>query len=187
MTSIASVADTAEEKFVPYYDLFMPSLKHIVENAVQKELRLLRGKTIECISLIGLAVGKEKVRPHRMRSSRRLVPLHVQASSLLSVLSLVHAGRLCRHAAAPQNPDGLQRPGRRRSSGRKQPRSILDVNVAAQSTNHRLFVFLDLIHDLRLGQDVQDPREGVSAVPASGDGPADEDGLDQAGGGTARQ
>ncbi|XP_072884532.1 importin-5 isoform X2 [Hemitrygon akajei] len=60
VTSIASVADTAEEKFVPYYDLFMPSLKHIVENGVQKELRLLRGKTIECISLIGLAVGKEK-------------------------------------------------------------------------------------------------------------------------------
>ncbi|KAM9820263.1 importin-5 [Neosynchiropus ocellatus] len=60
VTSIASVADTAEEKFVPYYDLFMPSLKHIVENAVRKELRLLRGKTIECISLIGLAVGKEK-------------------------------------------------------------------------------------------------------------------------------
>uniref|UniRef100_A0A3Q3ETQ1 Karyopherin (importin) beta 3 n=1 Tax=Labrus bergylta TaxID=56723 RepID=A0A3Q3ETQ1_9LABR len=63
VTSIASVADTAEEKFVPYYDLFMPSLKHIVENAVQKELRLLRGKTIECISLIGLAVGKEKFMP----------------------------------------------------------------------------------------------------------------------------
>lgn len=63
VTSIASVADTAEERFVPYYDLFMPSLKHIVENAVQKELRLLRGKTIECISLIGLAVGKEKVPP----------------------------------------------------------------------------------------------------------------------------
>ncbi|TWW64295.1 Importin-5 [Takifugu flavidus] len=63
VTSIASVADTAEEKFVPYYNLFMPSLKHIVENAVQKELRLLRGKTIECISLIGLAVGKEKFMP----------------------------------------------------------------------------------------------------------------------------
>ncbi|RXN01964.1 Importin-5 [Acipenser ruthenus] len=63
VTSIASVADTAEEMFVPYYDLFMPSLKHIVENAVQKELRLLRGKTIECISLIGLAVGKDKFMP----------------------------------------------------------------------------------------------------------------------------
>lgn len=67
VTSIASVADTAEEKFVPYYDLFMPSLKDIVVNAVQKELRLLRGKTIECISLIGLAVGKEKV--HRVLHS----------------------------------------------------------------------------------------------------------------------
>ncbi|KAM9198032.1 LOW QUALITY PROTEIN: importin-5-like [Dugong dugon] len=60
VTSIASVADTAEEKFVPSYDLFMPSLKHIVENAVQKQLRLLRGKTIERISFVGLAVGKEK-------------------------------------------------------------------------------------------------------------------------------
>ncbi|KAI2552079.1 RAN binding protein 6, partial [Homo sapiens] len=60
VTTIASVADTIEEKFVPYYDIFMPSLKHIVELAVQKELKLLRGKTIECISHIGLAVGKEK-------------------------------------------------------------------------------------------------------------------------------
>eukprot|EP00061_Rhincodon_typus_P013909 g40577.t1 len=60
VTSIASVADTAEEKFVPYCDLFMPSLKHVVENGVQKELQLLRGKTIECISLTGLAVGKDK-------------------------------------------------------------------------------------------------------------------------------
>lgn len=73
VTSIASVADTAEEKFVPYYDLFMPSLKHIVENAVQKELRLLRGKTIECISLIGLAVGKEKVSDGMGWSDRLLV------------------------------------------------------------------------------------------------------------------
>lgn len=78
MTSIASVADTAEEKFVPYYDLFMPSLKHIVENAVQKELRLLRGKTIECISLIGLAVGKEKV-PHLKPEPVTL--LHIQTYS----------------------------------------------------------------------------------------------------------
>lgn len=86
VTSIASVADTAEEKFVPYYDLFMPSLKHIVENAVQKELRLLRGKTIECISLIGLAVGKEKVRLHRVRSN---CPLTSSAAFFTSVLLLL--------------------------------------------------------------------------------------------------
>ncbi|KAH8867944.1 Importin-5 [Schistosoma japonicum] len=60
VTTVASVADAAEKKFLPYYDRFMPVLKYIMENAVHKDLRLLRGKTIECISLIGLAVGKEK-------------------------------------------------------------------------------------------------------------------------------
>ena len=61
ITTLATVADTAEEKFVTYYDRFMPTLKYVMENAVPKDLRLLRGKTIECISLIGLAVGQEKV------------------------------------------------------------------------------------------------------------------------------
>ncbi len=38
----------------------MPRLKYLFVNATTEELRLLRGKTIECISLIGLAVGKDK-------------------------------------------------------------------------------------------------------------------------------
>ena len=38
----------------------MPALKYIIQHATATELRLLRGKTIECISLIGLAVGGEK-------------------------------------------------------------------------------------------------------------------------------
>ena len=39
----------------------MPCLKYLVENATGKDYKMLRGKTIECISLIGLAVGREKV------------------------------------------------------------------------------------------------------------------------------
>ncbi len=42
---------------------FVPCLKYIIQNATTNELRLLRGKTIECISLIGLAVGAEKFLP----------------------------------------------------------------------------------------------------------------------------
>ncbi|XP_078613606.1 importin-5-like isoform X1 [Branchiostoma floridae x Branchiostoma japonicum] len=60
VTTIAAVADTSEDAFVPYYDRFMPSLKLLMQSANSKELRLLRGKTIECISLIGLAVGTQK-------------------------------------------------------------------------------------------------------------------------------
>ena len=43
-----------------FKDRFVPCLKYIIQNANTPELRLLRGKTIECISLIGLAVGAEK-------------------------------------------------------------------------------------------------------------------------------
>ncbi|KAG1681655.1 Importin-5 [Nymphon striatum] len=63
VTTIATVADTAEEKFLQYYDRFIPCLKYILQNANSPELKVLRGKTIECISLIGLAVGKEKFIP----------------------------------------------------------------------------------------------------------------------------
>ena len=63
VTTIASIADTAEEKFLEYYDRFMPCLKYIIQNAVTDELKTLRGKTIECVSLIGLAVGADKFLP----------------------------------------------------------------------------------------------------------------------------
>ncbi|XP_023288380.1 importin-5 isoform X2 [Orussus abietinus] len=60
VTTIASVADTCEEQFVAYYDRLMPCLKYILQNANQEEHKMLRGKTIECVSLIGMAVGREK-------------------------------------------------------------------------------------------------------------------------------
>ncbi|XP_026272263.1 importin-5 [Frankliniella occidentalis] len=63
VTTIASVADTSEEQFIKYYDNLMPCLKFIIANANTAELKLLRGKTIECVSLIGLAVGNEKFAP----------------------------------------------------------------------------------------------------------------------------
>ena len=44
LTTVATVADTAEDKFTKYYERFMPSLKYIFENAVGKDFRLLRGK-----------------------------------------------------------------------------------------------------------------------------------------------
>jgi len=60
VTAIASVADVAEDDFHPYYESFMPGLKKILQEAIGKEYRMLRGKAMECISLIGVAVGPEK-------------------------------------------------------------------------------------------------------------------------------
>jgi hypothetical protein len=59
ITTVASIADSAQEHFSNYYAHLMPPLKYILKNSDDKELTELRGKTMECISLIGLAVGRE--------------------------------------------------------------------------------------------------------------------------------
>jgi len=59
MTAIASVADCVGEGFESFYPSIMPVLKHMLQTCTHKEQRTLRGKTMECISLIGIAVGRE--------------------------------------------------------------------------------------------------------------------------------
>jgi hypothetical protein len=63
ITSIATVADSAGDHFVKYYSSIMPLLMNILRQANQKEFRLLRGKTLECATLIALAVGKAVFSP----------------------------------------------------------------------------------------------------------------------------
>lgn len=64
ITTIATVADSAGDNFVKYYSAIMPFLLNILRQATQKEFRLLRGKAMECASLIALAVGKEVFAPN---------------------------------------------------------------------------------------------------------------------------
>ncbi|ORY01320.1 ARM repeat-containing protein [Basidiobolus meristosporus CBS 931.73] len=64
ITTIATVADSAEDRFVKYYSAIMPLLINVLRQATQKEYRLLRGKAMECASLIALAVGKEAFAPN---------------------------------------------------------------------------------------------------------------------------
>jgi len=61
IVALSSVADSSAESFIKYYEKFMPCLKFIIKNSTgNDDLRVLRGKAIESISLIGMAVGKEK-------------------------------------------------------------------------------------------------------------------------------
>jgi hypothetical protein len=59
IVAVAAIASIVEGGFAPYYDMFMPFLKQIVATA-PPELGLVRAKAIECISMLGLAVGKDK-------------------------------------------------------------------------------------------------------------------------------
>ncbi|VDO65085.1 unnamed protein product [Haemonchus placei] len=62
VTAIASVADAAQDLFIDFYDRIVPNLKYILVNSTSDDHKVLRGKTLESLSLIGVAVGKEKFR-----------------------------------------------------------------------------------------------------------------------------
>ena len=62
LTALASVADAANAHFIRYYDTVMPMLKNVLYNARNKTEQLLRAKALECVSLVGMAVGKERFR-----------------------------------------------------------------------------------------------------------------------------
>ncbi|WBW75062.1 karyopherin/importin beta family nuclear import signal receptor Sal3 [Schizosaccharomyces osmophilus] len=60
VTTIATVADAAAKKFDKYFDAIMPLLISVLRQAEGKEFRTLRGKAMECATLIALAVGKAR-------------------------------------------------------------------------------------------------------------------------------
>jgi len=63
ITSIAVIAGVIEKDFSRYYDGIMPMLKEFVMHATSEKENRLRGKSFECMSLLGIAVGKEKFFP----------------------------------------------------------------------------------------------------------------------------
>ncbi|KAE9602968.1 putative TOG domain-containing protein [Lupinus albus] len=77
LTALASVADSSQEHFKKYYDAVMPYLKAILINANDKANRMLRAKSMECISLVGMAVGKEKFRDDAKQVMEVLMSLQV--------------------------------------------------------------------------------------------------------------
>ncbi|KAJ6153171.1 hypothetical protein N7497_007490 [Penicillium chrysogenum] len=61
LSTIATIADSAEAAFDQYYTTLMPLLLNVLKEEQGKEYRLLRAKAMECATLIALAVGKEKM------------------------------------------------------------------------------------------------------------------------------
>lgn len=64
LTTIAIIADAAEQKFIKYHDTLLPMLIGFMKTDMGPENRLLKAKCIECATLIALAVGRENFAPH---------------------------------------------------------------------------------------------------------------------------
>ena len=61
LTLLAAIAGAMDFYFGKYFERFMPMLNEIIQKTLNnEEMSKLRGKAIECYSIIGLAVGKNK-------------------------------------------------------------------------------------------------------------------------------
>lgn len=63
LTSIAAMAGVLEKEFAAYYDQILPIVRAFVQHKTGEKERRLRGKAFECMSLLGLAVGKDRFMP----------------------------------------------------------------------------------------------------------------------------
>jgi hypothetical protein len=63
VTTIATVADTVQDGFAQFYPSIMPLLINILQTHNSNEHRMLRGRILECATLIALAVGKSVFEP----------------------------------------------------------------------------------------------------------------------------
>mmetsp|Transcript_15620 Transcript_15620/g.35076 ORF Transcript_15620/g.35076 Transcript_15620/m.35076 type:complete len:1122 (+) Transcript_15620:106-3471(+) len=98
ITSIAVVAAVMESDFSQYYDGMMPLLKQLVLHATNDKEGRLRGKAFECMSLLGLAVGKDKFLPdakeaifEMMKTQTKLAPDDIQREYITEA-----AERICK-------------------------------------------------------------------------------------------
>jgi hypothetical protein len=62
ITAIASLADSSMSSFEPFFDHFMPVLIWIAESQTDPEYRVVRGRAMECLSILGSSVPVERFR-----------------------------------------------------------------------------------------------------------------------------
>ncbi|KAL6637674.1 hypothetical protein ACP70R_025246 [Stipagrostis hirtigluma subsp. patula] len=99
LTALASAADSSQEHFQKYYDAVMPYLKAILMNATDKSNRMLRAKSMECISLVGMAVGKQKFKDDAKQVMEVLMTLQgsqMEADDPITSYMLQAWARLCK-------------------------------------------------------------------------------------------
>ncbi|CAG78228.1 armadillo-type protein [Yarrowia lipolytica] len=66
LTTISTIAESSSEKFSKYYDELMPLLLTVLRTPATDETRNVKAKSIECSSLIAVAVGKTQFIPSSM-------------------------------------------------------------------------------------------------------------------------
>jgi len=98
ITTVAALALAVGELFAPYYHEFMPFLKTLLRLPKEQCNGKLRGKTLECVSLIGVAVGPTLFREDAIEVMQMLVAEGLEMAGDDPSITYLHqaCGRMCR-------------------------------------------------------------------------------------------
>mmetsp|Transcript_36902 Transcript_36902/g.95239 ORF Transcript_36902/g.95239 Transcript_36902/m.95239 type:complete len:1129 (+) Transcript_36902:187-3573(+) len=111
ITSIGVIAGVIEKDFSQYYDGIMPMLKQFVMHATGEKENRLRGKSFECMSLLGIAVGKEKFLPDAGEAIQAMMRTQLQDDDIQREYIKEASERIChclKKDFAPFLPNLLQ-------------------------------------------------------------------------------
>ncbi|CAE8709034.1 unnamed protein product, partial [Polarella glacialis] len=95
ITSIAVIAGVIEKDFSAYYDGIMPMLKQFIMHATSEKENRLRGKSFECMSLLGIAVGKEKFLPDARDAISEMMKTPLEADDVQREYIKEASERIC--------------------------------------------------------------------------------------------
>lgn len=95
ITSIAVIAGVIEKDFSRYYDNIMPMLKKFVMTATGEKESRLRGKSFECMSLLGIAVGKERFLPDAREAIAAMMNTQTEADDVQKEYIKEASERIC--------------------------------------------------------------------------------------------
>ena len=131
VTAIAAIADCVKEKFTPFYDFFAPFLKDILRSALSAEFHVLRSKALECLSIIGVAVGKEKFGADHQEVINVLSRLHYNPNDPEASSMLLSWARLCKCLGQDFEPYlDMAMPGLMNSAKTEPPLEVIDAEDA---------------------------------------------------------
>jgi len=95
ITSIAVIAGVLGNDFSQYYDAIMPMLKRFMMHCTGEKENRLRGKSFECMSLLGIAVGKEKFLPDAREAIAEMLKTPLDADDVQREYIKEASERIC--------------------------------------------------------------------------------------------
>eukprot|EP00929_Paragymnodinium_shiwhaense_P080785 TRINITY_DN4214_c0_g1_i1.p1 TRINITY_DN4214_c0_g1~~TRINITY_DN4214_c0_g1_i1.p1 ORF type:complete len:1120 (-),score=304.71 TRINITY_DN4214_c0_g1_i1:125-3484(-) len=95
ITCIAVVAEVLGKDFSAYYDRIMPLLKQLLVVCTTDKENRLRGKAFECMSLLGMAVGKERFLPDAKEAVAEMLKTPLEADDVQREYIKQASERIC--------------------------------------------------------------------------------------------